>query len=96
MLVAIVAVWPHPETFFDFFFTLVLIWAGVDLGAMHGETGANRYGRQSIGTGGRDLKARAPGPSGFAEDVVGRTSFSFSSITARCCLGLLIGCPNPS
>ena len=44
VLVAVVAVWPRPESFFDFFFTLVLIWAGVELGAMPGEAGANRYG----------------------------------------------------
>ncbi len=44
VLVALVAVWPQPKSFFDFFFTLVLIWAGVDLGAMPGEAGANRYG----------------------------------------------------
>ena len=44
MLVAILAVWPRPDSFFDFFFTLVLIWAGVDLGAMPGEAGTNRYG----------------------------------------------------
>jgi uncharacterized membrane protein YhaH (DUF805 family) len=44
VLVALVAIWPHPDSFFDFFFTLVLIWAGVDLGAMPGEAGTNRYG----------------------------------------------------
>jgi len=44
ILFATVAVWPQPNSFFDFFFTLVLIWAAVDLGAMRGEHGANRYG----------------------------------------------------
>jgi uncharacterized membrane protein YhaH (DUF805 family) len=44
VLASVVAVWPHPNSFFDFFFTLVLIWAGVELGAMPGEAGANRYG----------------------------------------------------
>jgi uncharacterized membrane protein YhaH (DUF805 family) len=44
VLVSIVAVWPHPDGFFDFFFSLVLVWAGVDLGAMPGEAGTNRYG----------------------------------------------------
>ena len=44
VLVATVAVWPQPDSFFDFFFTLVLVWAAVDLGAMPGEAGANRYG----------------------------------------------------
>jgi uncharacterized membrane protein YhaH (DUF805 family) len=44
VLIATVAVWPQPSSFFDFFFTLVLIWAAVDLGAMPGEAGTNRYG----------------------------------------------------
>jgi uncharacterized membrane protein YhaH (DUF805 family) len=44
VLAAIVAVWPHPESFWDFFFTLVLIWALVDLAVMPGEAGTNRYG----------------------------------------------------
>ena len=44
VLVAIVAVWPHPESFWDFFFSLVLIWALIDLAAMPGEAGTNRYG----------------------------------------------------
>jgi uncharacterized membrane protein YhaH (DUF805 family) len=44
ILFAIVAVWPQPAGFFDFLFVVVLIWAGVELGAMPGEGGANRYG----------------------------------------------------
>ena len=44
ILVAMVAVWPRPIGFFDFLFVVVLIWAGVELGAMAGEGGANRYG----------------------------------------------------
>ena len=44
ILFAIVAVWPRPDSFFDFIFAVVLVWAGVELGAMPGETGANRYG----------------------------------------------------
>ncbi|MDP9103485.1 MAG: DUF805 domain-containing protein [Pseudomonadota bacterium] len=39
-----VAVWPRPDSFIDVFFCLVLVWAGVDLGAMPGEAGTNRYG----------------------------------------------------
>src|SRR3569623_23028 len=39
VLFATVAVWPQPNSFFDFFFTLVLISAAVDLGAMPGEAG---------------------------------------------------------
>jgi uncharacterized membrane protein YhaH (DUF805 family) len=44
ILFAVVAVWPRPDGFFDFLFTLVLVWAAVELGAMPGEPGANRYG----------------------------------------------------
>ena len=44
VLTAIVAVWPRPESFFDFLFVLVLIWAAVELGLMAGEPGTNRYG----------------------------------------------------
>ena len=44
ILFAVVAVWPRPDSFFDFIFALVLIWASVELGAMPGETGSNRYG----------------------------------------------------
>ena len=44
ILFATVAVWPQPNSFFDFFFTVVLVWAGIDLGAMPGEAGTNRYG----------------------------------------------------
>lgn len=44
ILFATVAVWPRPDSFFDFLFALVLIWAGVELGAMPGEAGTNRYG----------------------------------------------------
>ena len=44
ILFAIVAVWPQPSGFFDFLFVAVLIWAGVELGAMPGEAGTNRYG----------------------------------------------------
>ena len=44
VLLAVLAVWPEPHGIFDFLFMLVLIWAGVELGAMPGETGANRFG----------------------------------------------------
>ena len=39
-----VAVWPHPEGFFDFPFFLVVVWAVVELAILPGEPGANRYG----------------------------------------------------
>jgi uncharacterized membrane protein YhaH (DUF805 family) len=44
ILCAMVAVWPHPDGFFDFLFVMILLWAAIDLGAMPGETGANRFG----------------------------------------------------
>jgi uncharacterized membrane protein YhaH (DUF805 family) len=49
VLIAIVAVWPRPDSFFDFLFTVVLVWAGVELGAMPSEAGANRYGPNPLG-----------------------------------------------
>ena len=48
ILFAIVAVWPQPAGFFDFLFVVVLIWAGVELGAMQSEGGANRYGANPL------------------------------------------------
>ena len=44
ILVSVVAVWPHPAGFLDFLFFLVLVSAFVELAAMPGEQGANRYG----------------------------------------------------
>ncbi|WP_297508664.1 DUF805 domain-containing protein [uncultured Caulobacter sp.] len=44
ILMAVIAVWPRPDHFLDFLFSLVLIWAVVELGVMGGEQGANRYG----------------------------------------------------
>jgi len=44
IILALIAVWPAPSGFFDFLFALVLIWGGVELGALPGEQGANRYG----------------------------------------------------
>ena len=44
ILLATVAVWPHPDGFFDFLFAMVLLWAAIDLGVMLGETGTNRFG----------------------------------------------------
>ena len=44
VLVAMVAVWPGPTGLFDFLFSLVIVWAIVELGALAGEQGANRYG----------------------------------------------------
>ncbi len=50
ILVAVVAVWPQPEHFLDFLFSLVLVWSIVELGVMGGEQGANRYGVNPLKT----------------------------------------------
>ena len=44
VLLAVIAVWPAPAGLFDFLFSLVIIWAIVELGVLSGEQGANRYG----------------------------------------------------
>jgi uncharacterized membrane protein YhaH (DUF805 family) len=44
VLFALVAVWPHPRGFGSFLFSLILIWAAVELGVMQSEAGANRFG----------------------------------------------------
>jgi len=48
ILASVVAVWPHPESFLDFPFFLVLVWAFGELAAMPGEQGANRYGLNPV------------------------------------------------
>jgi uncharacterized membrane protein YhaH (DUF805 family) len=44
ILFALVAVWPHAHGFGGLVFSLILIWAAIELGVMHGEDGANRFG----------------------------------------------------
>ena len=44
ILLSLVAVWPTPKHFLDFLFTAIVVWTIVELGAMPGEQGANRYG----------------------------------------------------
>lgn len=44
ILLAVIAVWPAPAGLFDFLFSLVIVWAIVELGVLSGEQGANRYG----------------------------------------------------
>jgi uncharacterized membrane protein YhaH (DUF805 family) len=44
VLFALVAVWPTPHGFGAFLFTLILLWAAIELGVMQGEDGANRFG----------------------------------------------------
>ena len=48
ILFAAVAIWPQPTSFFDFPFTLVVLWALVDLGVMPGEGGSNRFGSNPL------------------------------------------------
>lgn len=50
ILIAVIAVWPQPEHFLDFMFSLVIVWAIVELGVMGGEQGANRYGVNPLKT----------------------------------------------
>lgn len=50
ILIAVIAVWPQPEHFLDFMFSLVIAWAIVELGVMGGEQGANRYGVNPLKT----------------------------------------------
>lgn len=44
ILCAFIAMWPRPEGVLDVLFAIVIVWAGVELGALHGEQGANRFG----------------------------------------------------
>ncbi len=44
IIVALIAIWPQPDGFFDFLFGLIVLWALVELGLMGGERGANRFG----------------------------------------------------
>jgi uncharacterized membrane protein YhaH (DUF805 family) len=44
ILFALAVVWPLPRGFLGFPFSLVVLWAVIELGLMAGEQGANRYG----------------------------------------------------
>jgi uncharacterized membrane protein YhaH (DUF805 family) len=44
ILFALVAVWPTPHGIGALIFTLILGWAVIELGVMHSEAGANRFG----------------------------------------------------
>lgn len=44
IVLALIVAWPIPAGFLDFVACLVIIWAIVELGAMPGEQGANRFG----------------------------------------------------
>ena len=50
VLAALVAVWTAPLRFTDFAFAIVLFWATVELAAMRGEVGANRFGPNPLRT----------------------------------------------
>jgi uncharacterized membrane protein YhaH (DUF805 family) len=44
VVAALMGVWSLQQSFLDFLLALVLIWSAVELCAMPGEQGANRYG----------------------------------------------------
>ena len=44
VIFALIAVWPAPHGVGAIVFTLILAWAAIELGVMHGEDGANRFG----------------------------------------------------
>ena len=44
VLCAFVAMWPQPVGVLDFLFSIVIVWAVVELGVLSGEQGANRFG----------------------------------------------------
>lgn len=44
IVLALILAWPVPVGFLDFVACLVILWAVVELGAMPGEQGANRFG----------------------------------------------------
>ena len=44
VVAALMAVWTSQQNFLDFLLAIVLVWAAIELCAMPGEQGANRYG----------------------------------------------------
>lgn len=50
VIIALIAVWPLPRSFFDFIFAAIVVWAVVELGIMPGEAGANRFGPSPLKT----------------------------------------------
>lgn len=50
IILAVIAVFPWPQGFFDFVFSAIVIWAVVELGVMPGEAGANRFGQSPLKT----------------------------------------------
>ena len=49
IIVALIAIWPQLDGFFDFLFGVLILWALVELGLMGGERGANRFGPPARG-----------------------------------------------
>ncbi|MES2032579.1 MAG: DUF805 domain-containing protein [Pseudomonadota bacterium] len=48
IVLALIVAWPVPSGFLDFVACLVIVWAIVELGAMPGEQGANRFGANPV------------------------------------------------
>lgn len=48
IVLALIVAWPIPAGFLDFVACLIIIWAIVELGAMPGEQGANRFGANPV------------------------------------------------
>ncbi|CAN5165558.1 DUF805 domain-containing protein [soil metagenome] len=44
IVLGLIATAPWPNSFFDFLWMLVIVWAAVELGVLPGEQGANRFG----------------------------------------------------
>jgi uncharacterized membrane protein YhaH (DUF805 family) len=51
VLLAVAAIWPTPHGFFAFLFCLIAAWAVIDLAAMPGEQGINRFGPNPLRVG---------------------------------------------
>ncbi|MDP1630338.1 MAG: DUF805 domain-containing protein [Caulobacter sp.] len=50
IILALIVTWPIPQGFLDFAFSIVIVWAIVELGVMGGEQGANRFGPNPVRT----------------------------------------------
>jgi uncharacterized membrane protein YhaH (DUF805 family) len=44
LVLALALAWPTPQGFLDYVACVVILWAVIELGAMPGEQGANRFG----------------------------------------------------
>lgn len=50
LILALIVAWPAPNGPVDYAFTLVILWAVIELGVMPGEQGANRFGPNPAAT----------------------------------------------